>query len=184
MKNILSLIVLIFIFSCERKSQQAVSKNHSTVIAIDSTAVNIDSSDIKTFNPDDTKDLEWIVFNDKYKIPQQIKDFFQAAENGEINIANPDEEFNITDVVVKPNVPFRQLRLLEKKNELWRMVYIQGGIGRSYQFYEFKIQGDTISDVKKGYSFENIETNDSLEYFIKNGKVKFEKIKLKYNWID
>lgn len=64
------------------------------------------------------------------------------------------------------------------------MVYIQGGIGKSYQFYEFKIQGDTISDIKKGYSFENIGTNDSLEYYIIKGKVKFEKVRLKYKLID
>ncbi|NMR34855.1 hypothetical protein HIO71_11720 [Chryseobacterium aquaticum] len=135
-------------------------------------------------NEKSRKDINWVVFNDKNKIPEQIKDFFQAAENGEIEIANPDEEFNTTDVVTKPNLPFRQLRLLEKKNELWRMVYIQGGIGKSYQFYEFKIQGDTISDVKKGYSFENIGTNDSLEYYIGKGKLKFEKVRLKYKWID
>ena len=62
------------------------------------------------------------------------------------------------------------------------MVYIQGGIGKYYQFYEFKIQGDTISEIKKAYSFENIETNDSLEYYIKKEKVKFEKIKIKYEY--
>lgn len=92
------------------------------------------------------------------------------------------KNFNVTDVVLKPNLPFRQLRLLERKNQIWRMVYIQGGIGKSYQFYEFKIQGDTIYQIKKGYSFENIETNDSLEYYINKGKVKFEKIKIKYEY--
>ena len=131
-----------------------------------------------------TKDLDWIVLNDKYKIPQQVKDFFQASENRALKIANPNEEFNITDVVINSNLPFRQLRLLEKKNQIWRMVYIQGGIGKSYQFYEFRIQGDTISDIKKGYSFENIETNDSLEYYIKKEKVMLEEIKVKYKWID
>lgn len=131
-----------------------------------------------------TKDLDWIILNDKNKIPQQIKNFFQASENRELKIANPNEEFNVTDVVVNSKLPFRQLRLLERKNEIWRMVYIQGGIGKSYQFYEFKIQEDTISEIKKGYSFENIETNDSLEHYIKKGKVKLEKINIKYEWID
>lgn len=130
------------------------------------------------------KDENWFIVNDKNKIPQQIIDFFEAAENRPFEMANPDEEFNITDNVVNPSLPFRQLRLLENKNEIWRMVYLQGGIGESYQFYEFRIHRDTISNSKKAYSFENIETNDSLEYYIKNGKVKFEKIKLKYKWID
>lgn len=130
------------------------------------------------------KDENWFIVNDKNKIPQQIIDFFEAAENRPFEMANPDEEFNITDNVVNPSLPFRQLRLLENKNEIWRMVYLQGGIGESYQFYEFRIHRDTISNIKKAYSFENIETNDSLECYIKNGKVKFEKIKLKYKWID
>lgn len=126
------------------------------------------------------KDVDWIILNDKKKIPIQIKDFFLAAEKEELDIANANEEFNMTDVVLKQNLPFRQLRLLEKKNQTWRMVYIQGGIGKSYQFYEFEIQEDTISKIKKAYSFENIETNDSLEYYINKGKVKFEKITIRY----
>lgn len=154
MKNVIVLIVLLLIFSCSKDEEKKDNKNRT--------------------------DFDWVILNDKNKIPEQIKDFFLAKENRELDIANPDEEFNITDVVLKPNLPFRQLRLLEKKNQTWRMVYIQGGIGKSYQFYEFKIQGDSISEIKKGYSFENIETNDSLEYYIKKDKVRFEKIKLKY----
>lgn len=130
------------------------------------------------------KDFDWKTLNDKNKIPEQIDDYFRAAENGPLHIANPDEKFNVTDVVENPDWPSRQLRLLENKNQTWRMVYIQGGIGKSYQFYEFKIQSDTISEITKGVSFENIETNDSLEYYIKKGKVKFKKVKLRYNWID
>ena len=156
MKNVISLIGLLLIFSCEKKEEKKDIINQ--------------------------KDCDWIILNDKNKIPEQIKDFFLAKENRELDIVNPDEEFNRTDVVLKPNLPFRQLRLLEKKNQTWRMVYIQGGIGKSYQFYEFKIQGDTISEIKKAYSFENIETNDSLEYYIKKEKVKFEKIKIKYEY--
>lgn len=156
MKNIILLIVLLLIFSCKKEEEKKDKINR--------------------------KDGDWIILNDKNKIPTQIKDFFIAKENKELNIANPDEEFNITDVVLKPNLPFRQLRLLINKNQVWRMVYIQGGIGKSYQFYEFEILGDTISKIKNGYSFENIETNDSLEYYINKGKVKFEKIKIKYEY--
>ena len=124
------------------------------------------------------EDLHWIILNDKNKIPMEIKDFFSAFEGKDLNIANPNEKFNLTDIKQYQNAPFRQLRLLEKKNNLWRLVYIQGGIGKSYCFYEFKIQGDTISNIRSGNSLENIETNDSLEYYIKKDKVKFTKIKL------
>nr|WP_314494226.1 hypothetical protein [uncultured Chryseobacterium sp.] len=97
-------------------------------------------------------DLNWILLNDKNKIPGQIRDFFQAAENSKLFLANPDEEFNITDIILNPGLPSRQLKLLERKNHLWRMVFIQGDIGKSYQFYQFSIRGDTVSEIKKGYS--------------------------------
>ncbi|WP_312825799.1 hypothetical protein [Epilithonimonas sp.] len=158
MKKLILLIFLFLIFSCKKEEEKRDIINQ--------------------------KDGDWIILNDKNKIPEQIKDFFVASEKDELKIANPNEEFNVTDVVLKPNLPIRQLRLLEKKNEIWRMVYIQGGIGKSYQFYEFKIQGDTISQIKKGYSFKNIETNDSLEYYINKGNIKFEKIKIKYRNLD
>ncbi|WP_312078202.1 hypothetical protein [Chryseobacterium sp.] len=126
------------------------------------------------------KDVDWVILNDKNKIPEQIKDFFLASEKSELKIANPNEAFNIGDAVLDRDLPFRQLKLLEKKNDVWRLVYFQGGIGTSYQFYEFKIAGDTISSIRKGYSFENIESNDSLEYYIKRGKVKFDSVKIRY----
>lgn len=129
-----------------------------------------------------TDDLQWTVFNDKNKIPIEIMDYFAAFEGIDLRISNPNEKYNVTDVKQYENAPFRQLRLLEKKNNLWRLVYIQGGIGKSFHFYEFKIQGDTISNIRKGNSLENIETNDSLEYYIKKGKVNFSEIKLKYKF--
>lgn len=126
----------------------------------------------------------WTIYNDKNKLPVEIKEFLNSYNHREFEIANPNEKFNTTDVMQYKNAPFRQLRLLENKNDIWRMVYVQGGIGKSTHFFEFEIQGDTISNIKKGYSFENIETNDSLEYYIKKGKVNFEKINIKYDWTD
>ncbi len=126
------------------------------------------------------KDSDWVIFNHKNKIPEEIKDFFQATENSPFTTADPDEEFNSTDNETNSNISFRQLKLLEKKNKIWRLVFIQGGIGASYQYYQFKIQGDTISEIEKAYSFANIETNDSLEYYIKKGAVRFEKIEVRY----
>ncbi len=46
MKNILFLIGLILIFSCKKKPQNSISKKDSAITAIDSPAVNIDSSTI------------------------------------------------------------------------------------------------------------------------------------------
>ena len=127
-----------------------------------------------------SNDENWIILNDKNKLPTEITDFFVTYEGESLQIANPNENFNITDVVKYPNAPFRQLRLMENKNDLWRLVYLQGGIGESHQYYEFSIKGDSITNIKKGYSFENIETNDSLEYYIKIGKVHLDNIKVTY----
>ena len=158
MKNVIFLIVLLLIFSCKKKENTENNKKR--------------------------EDFDWVILNDKNKIPEQIKDFFVASEKDELKIANPNEKFNITDAGANNKLPFRQLRLLEKKNQTWRMVYIQGGIGKSYQFYEFKVQGDTISEIKKGTFFQNIETNDSLEYHLKKGNVKLKSVKFSYKWVD
>lgn len=119
------------------------------------------------------KETKWKIYNDKKMFPEPIKNFFTSYYGADFVIANPNEKFNITDAVIDSKLPSQQLRLLENKNNFWRLVFVQGGIGKSYQYYEFEIKNDTISKITKGSSFENIETHDSLEYYMKKQKVNF-----------
>ncbi|MGI9652962.1 XAC2610-related protein [Chryseobacterium sp. RLHN22] len=47
MKSIIFIFALLLIFSCSQKNKNSISKKDSTVVAIDSVAVNIDSSKIE-----------------------------------------------------------------------------------------------------------------------------------------
>ena len=50
--------------------------------------------------------------------------------NGEFKIANPNEDYCATDVVLDDSIPTRQLRFLCNNGNLWQMAYIQGGFGK------------------------------------------------------
>ncbi|WP_441557282.1 XAC2610-related protein [Chryseobacterium sp. 2TAF14] len=52
------MIVLFFIFSCSQKNQNSISNKDSTVVAIDSVAVNIDSSKIENVKQESVLDEE------------------------------------------------------------------------------------------------------------------------------
>ena len=58
MRNIVSLITLLLIFSCSQKNKNSISKKDSTVVAIDSVAVNIDSSKIENLEPENVLEEE------------------------------------------------------------------------------------------------------------------------------
>lgn len=58
MRNIFSLITLLLIFSCSQKNKNSISKKDSTVVAIDSVAVNIDSSKIENLEPENVLEEE------------------------------------------------------------------------------------------------------------------------------
>lgn len=58
MGNIVSLIILLLIFSCSQKNKNSLSKKDSTVVAIDSVAVNIDSSKIENLEPENVLEEE------------------------------------------------------------------------------------------------------------------------------
>ena len=71
------------------------------------------------------------------------------------------------------SLPSRQLRLLAKKNDKWRMTYIQGGFGKYYVYIECKIHNDSILDFKIAESLSLIENNDTIDKLLSEHKLKF-----------
>ena len=99
----------------------------------------------------------------------------KIKEANDFKLANPNEKFNITDVTVYPDKPHQQLCFLANKKNIWRLVYIQGGIGESNKFYEFEINNDT----KKGLNNRKNRTkNFSIKYFFSIKKRKHSIIEI------
>lgn len=76
MKFSIVIMLLLLIFSCSRKDQNSTSKKDSTIVAIDSVAVNIDSSKIENLKQEE---VEYEELKDG-KYSQIIKDKDVSAE--------------------------------------------------------------------------------------------------------
>lgn len=122
--------------------------------------------------------VEWTEYKSKDSIPKQIF-YVLKALNGNEKIADFNDDYEATDNITDTLLPTRQLKLLAKKKENWRLVYEQGGIGTSYYFIQCKIKSDTLYELKISNTLLPIENNDSISKFIKENKLKFKNIKTK-----
>ena len=121
----------------------------------------------------------WINYNTKDSIPKQLKEVLIYI-NGDSKIANPKEDFEATDNIMDENLPTRQLRILARKNNEWRLIYKQGGFGTYYVYIGCKIENDSLSNLEIGKSLLHLENNDSISKFLKEEKIKLQSIKVKY----
>ena len=148
------LILLIVFMSCSQNQKN--SKNKSTQIS-----------------------NNWTEYKTKDSIPELLNLVLIQLNKGEFSIANSNENYNVTDVV-EDSLPMRQLRLLSKRNDEWRIGYVQGGFGKHYYFAECMIQNDSIFDFKVSHSNEKLENNDTIDKFIKEKKIILNEIKIRY----
>lgn len=123
-------------------------------------------------------DKNWTEFNTKDSIPKLLTLTLKKALKNDFKIANPNEEFNKTDVLINDSAPTRQLRLLSNKNSLWRITYIQGGFGKHYVYAECKIKNDSISDFKISQTNLKLENNDSIDKYLADKKLEPKKVKI------
>ncbi|MDX1830134.1 MAG: hypothetical protein R3342_11370 [Lutibacter sp.] len=123
-------------------------------------------------------DKNWTDFSTKDSIPELLTLTLKKVLNDDFKIANPNEEFNRTDVIINDSAPRRQLRLLSRKNSLWRITYVQGGIGEHYVYAECKITNDSISDFKISQSLLRLENNDSIDKYLADKKLEPKKVKI------
>ena len=138
------LILLILLISCSQKEKN----------------INVSTAD------------KWIEFKTNESIPKPLYLALSKLDNVDFKIANSNERFNATDLLID-SLPSRQLRLLAKKNDKWRMTYIQGGFGKYYVYIECKIHNDSILDFKIAESLSLIENNDTIDKLLSEHKLKF-----------
>lgn len=113
----------------------------------------------------------WREINEKDSIPKELKKVLVAL-NGDLKIVNPNESFEATDDGGS-DLPTRQLKLLALKENDWRMSYLQGGVGESYFLIECTIKNDSLYNLRIANSLLNLDNNDSITKFIKQGKIEF-----------
>ncbi|MNQ37244.1 hypothetical protein D3C85_507800 [compost metagenome] len=118
----------------------------------------------------------WIEYNSKDSIPKQLYQVLKAI-NGDEKIADKDEDYEATDNISDERIPTRQLRLLAKNNDHWRLVYAQGGIGTYMVYIECKIKNDSLFALRVANTLLAIENNDSITKFIKEKRLELENIK-------
>lgn len=118
----------------------------------------------------------WIEYDSKDSIPKQLYQVLKTI-NGDEKIADKDEDFEATDNISDESIPTRQLRLLAKNNDQWRLVYEQGGIGTYMVYIECKIKNDSLFALRVANTLLPIENNDSLTKFLKEGRLELENIK-------
>src|SRR5215213_5235676 len=70
---------------------------------------------------------KWIMFNSKQYIPEALSTHLNSLGISRSDIANPDEEYEATDLILNDNLPYRQLQFLAKADSFWIMTYQHGG---------------------------------------------------------
>lgn len=119
----------------------------------------------------------WTDFHTKDSIPELLTLTLKKVLESDFKIANPTDRFNATDVI-NDSIPTRQLRLLSRKGDTWRIAYIQGGIGKHYVYAECKISNGTISNFKISQSLLKLESNDSIDKYLADKKLLLQKVKI------
>lgn len=126
------------------------------------------------------QDIEkWVDFYEVDSIPELLEQVLIQLNKGEFSIGNPNENYNKTDVVLD-SLPMRQLKLLSKRNNEWRIGYVQGGFGKHYYFAQCTIQNDSIFNFKFTDSNRVFGNNDTIDKYIKENKISLKNIVIKW----
>ena len=145
MKKI-ALLFVITIISCSKKKDISTVKNTKT---------------------------SWIEYTTKDSIPEQLKQVL-VKTSGDAKLANSNEAFQATDNIINDSLPKRQLRLLARNQNHWRMTYVQGGIGKFFVYMDCDIENNKISNLRIAETLTNVEVNDSINSLLAADKLKFK----------
>jgi len=73
-------------------------------------------------------------------MPANVKQAFsEITREPSFALANPGQKYQVTDVVVDRNLPFRRLVFAGVKDDKWFVHYERGGRGHSYYVLVFKV---------------------------------------------
>jgi len=89
-------------------------------------------------------------------------------------MAEPGADWNVTDVMVKPGLPFYRLGKVALSKSLCILFYEEGGFGWSYRVDVFQVAPDAANLVWRAYSFQTIDGPTDLLTTIDSGKLVSE----------
>ena len=116
---------------------------------------------------------EFEIYTDKSSLSPVIVQYITDLSGGEFPIANPDEAYNPTDVILSNDKRYRQkMYFILRKNNLWIMSWSRGGIGTSSGITLFEVKDKAVTRTVVAYSKEELltptdlkEALDSANYF-------------------
>lgn len=119
-----------------------------------------------------SKEKEWIFFYTKDSIPKELNHKLQQYY-GNFEIADFNQRFSSTDLLLD-SLPTRKIEMLARKENHWRMIYVQGGFAKYYVLIDCHIDSNSISDFRTAETVINIKNNDSIDNLLKTNKLKFK----------
>jgi len=80
-----------------------------------------------------------VLIKSTHMLPDSLKAAFaELARESEFKLADPDEDFQVGDVVVHPGLPFRRLVLAGRCGDNWFIHYERGGIAHGFYLVVFQ----------------------------------------------
>jgi hypothetical protein len=105
-------------------------------------------------------------------MPKSLKyGFAKVTEQGNFDLADPDEEFQETDVRTTRRLPSRRLVFAGSCDDRWFVHYEHGGIGVSYSVVIFRADSNGVLQFEwGGAGFYRAKSIDELRLAISSGK--------------
>ena len=164
--KIIFIIILTFCFFMYGKSK---SYNEENIFKLDTIGIltnkNLDSLILCLENAE-LKESKNVA-----DIPIFIRETLNKLRFNNFSIANPEEDWQSTDVVFDKNLPDRQLIYLGVGENITLMAYYMGGFGITRRVLIIKHENEKITDFWCGRCTNPKSKEDIIE-FIKNNKDK------------
>jgi hypothetical protein len=114
-------------------------------------------------------DSDFKEIRDTKLIPTLVKkQFAKDAQSGKFDMANPGEEFQVTDVIDKPGLPWTRLVFAGSSGDRFFIYYKHGGIGHSWNL---AVNNQTTGcAIWSGSGTTAVNTIDDLKKALRQGK--------------
>jgi hypothetical protein len=89
-----------------------------------------------------------------------------------LELAEPGAEFQVTDVIFKPNLPIRRLILAGCSNDHCLVYYERGGIAHTFSVVLFRIDKGAAQFEWGGIAPRDVQSLDELKALMVDGKIK------------